>query len=258
MKRRGLHRRGRTFALLTLTLAFATPAFAQADACAGLADPIPAYVERFAQDTFAVLQASMAPNAVRPTVPVTGWPYAQGASWHFQYPPAWQLRDVGATYAWVSDARDASHMLFVQVDQVTGNPTPEQLFYGVLGDTIGPRTACREVRVLATDTARLFTAVGGYDDSGVTYAWVFRWIDARFGKMTGSLQLTVHARGVYTAYGWGFTTAPEAELEATARDAFGPMTFSFYAAPPGGTDRDTDFDGVPDEQDAFPEDPTRH
>lgn len=227
-------------------------------ACAGLDAPFPAYVLRFASDSFAMMRAGLSAQAVRPTVPVAGWPYAVGGAWQFQYPPAWTLRDIGPFHAWVSDARDASHMLFVQVEQVGGNPSAEELFYAVLSDTVGPRASCQQVNVAASDLARLEAVAAPGSDVGTSYAWVFRWLDRGYGAMVGSLQVTVLARGVYTSYGWNLVTAPEAELEATARDVFGPMTLSFYAAPPGGTERDTDDDGVPDPQDAYPEDPTRH
>ena len=219
---------------LVLTLGVA---HAQNAACASLDAPFGADVQGFARDVFEAMHAENRSDLVRAYVDLPGWPTVARGNWSFQHPPTWTLRDSGLLHGWVSDARDASHMLFVIQDTTQGNPSVEDLFYALLNSTIGSRTPCDRVAFVASDATRRWFLTAAQDDVGMIYAWVFRWIDARFGPMVASLKLDLQARGVYTAYGYVFTSAPEAELSAVVREAFGPMAATFRGSL-GGTDRD--------------------
>lgn len=227
-------------AALALAVALAAgTAHAQVGACAGLDAPFSAEVHEFARAVIDGMHAENRADHVREYVHLQGWPTATRGNWEFQYPPSWTLRDSGVLHGWVSDARDASHLLFVIQETTQGNPTVEELFYGLLNTTIGPRTPCDRVTFVASDATRRWFLAGMQDDVGMVYAWVFRWVDARFGPMIASLKLDLQARGMYTAYGYVLTSAPEAELGAAVREAFGPMAATFRGSL-GGTTRDDD------------------
>ena len=66
--------------------------------------------------------------------------------------------------------------------------------------------------------------------------------------MIASFELDLQARGVYTAYGYVLTSAPEAELSAAVREAFEPMTAT-YRSSIGGTDRDDEGEDDEDDED---------
>ena len=233
-----VRRRSPPLAALALVAALAIGAVhAQGGACASLDAPFSAEVHEFARAVIEGMHAENRPDHVREYVRLQGWPTATRGGWEFQYPPTWTLRDSGILHGWVSDTRDASHLLFVIQDTTQGNPTVEGLFYGVLNATIGPHTPCDRVTFAASDATRRWYLPAGQDDAGMVYAWVFRWIDARFGPVIASLKLDVQARGVYTAYGYVLTSAPEAELGTAVREAFGPMAATFRGSL-GGTDRD--------------------
>ena len=223
-------------ALFALALVLGA-AHAQNAACASLDAPFSGDVQGFARGVFEAMHAENRPDQVREFVYLQDWPTVTRGNWSFQYPPSWTLRDSGILHGWVSDARDASHMLFVIQDTTQGNPSIEELFYGLLNSTLGSRTPCDRVAFVASDATRRWFLAGAQDDVGMVYAWVFRWIDGRFGPMIASLKLDLQARGVYTAYGYVFTSAPEGELSATVREAFGPMAATFRGSL-GGTDRD--------------------
>jgi hypothetical protein len=226
-----------TLALALALAAGAGTARAQASACASLDAPFSAEVHEFARVVIEGMHAENRPDLVREYVHLQGWPTATRGNWAFQYPPTWTLRDSGMLHGWVSDARDASHMLFVIQETTQGNPTVDELFYALVNATIGPRTPCDRVTFVASDTTRRWYLAGAQDDVGMVYAWVFRWVDARYGPMIASLKLDLQARGVYTAYGYVLTSAPEAELGTAVREAFGPMAATFDGDV-GGTDRD--------------------
>jgi hypothetical protein len=221
--------------VLVIGLAFGT-AHAQVGSCASLDAPFSSEVHEFARAVIEGMHAENRADHVREFVHLQGWPTATWDNWAFQYPPSWTLRDISMLHCWVSDARDASHLLFVIQTTTPGIPTIDELFYLVVNATIGPHTPCDRVTFVASDATRRWF-LPAQDDVGMVYAWVFRWIDARFGPMIASLKLDVQARGVYTAYGYVLTSAPEAELGVAVREAFGPMAATFRGAL-GGTDRD--------------------
>lgn len=225
-------------ALLALVVGLAAgTVHAQGGTCASLDAPFSSEVHEFARTVIEGMHAENRADHVREHVQVPGWPTATRGNWQFQYPPSWTLRDSGILHGWVSDARDASHLLFVIQDTTQGNPSVDELFYALLNDTIGPNTPCDRVTFVASDSTRRWFLAGTRDDVGMVYAWVFRWIDARFGPMIASLKLDLQARGIYTSYGYVLTSSPEAELGATVREAFGPMAATFRGSL-GGTDRD--------------------
>jgi len=225
-----------TALVLVVGLAFGT-VHAQVGSCASLDAPFSSEVHEFARAVIEGMHAENRPDQVREYVHLQGWPTATRGNWEFQYPPSWTLRDSGMLHGWVSDAREASHLLFVIQDTAQGNPTIEDLLYGVLNATIGPHTPCDRVTFAASDATQRWYLAGAQGDVGMVHAYVFRWIDARFGPMIASLKLDVQSRGVYTAYGYVLTSAPEAELGATVREAFGPMAATFRGSL-GGSDRD--------------------
>lgn len=227
---------------LLATLAVATalsfgPAHAQGNACAGLDAPVSTDVQAFAGAVIESMHAENRADLVRPYVQLQGWPTLTWGDWKFQHPPTWVVRDFSDMHGWVSDPRDASHLLFVIQTQTPGNPTVEVMLNDVLRNTIGPHTPCDRVTFVASDTTRRWFELGSVADVGMVYLWVFRWVDHRFGPMIASLKLDVQARGVYTAYGYVLTSTPEAELAATVRDAFAPMAATFQGSL-GGFDRD--------------------
>ena len=230
-------------------------ASAQGSACGALDAPFSNDVQQFARGVIEAMHAENQRGHVREFVHVPGWPTLTRGAWEFQYPPAWAVRDSGVMHGWVSDSRDASHLLFVLQDTTQGNPTVEALFTDLLNATIGPHTPCDRVTFVAGDATRRWYQADRLDDVGMVYAWVFRWIDGRFGPMIASLKLDLQARGMYTAYGYVLTSAPEAELGIVVRDAFGPMAATFRGAL-GGTERDDaprkrrdGEDGVDDDRD---------
>ena len=228
----------RCLAALALVAGLAIgPVQAQGGACASLDGPFAAEVHAFARTVIEGMHAENRADHVRDYVRVPGWPTATRGTWEFQYPPTWTLRDSGILHGWVSDARDASHLLFVIQETTQGSPSIDELFYALLNATIGPHTPCDHVTFVASDATRRWFLAGAQDDVGMVYAWVFRWVDARFGPMIASLKLDVQARGIYTAYGYVLTSTPEAELGATVREAFGPMAATFRGSL-GGTTRD--------------------
>jgi hypothetical protein len=224
--------------LLPLAVALAVGgSHAQSATCASLEAPFTQDAHDFARGVIAAMYAENQPGLVRDFVHLQGWPTATWGKWEFQYPPTWALRDIGMLHAWVSDARDASHLLFVIQTTTPGNPTIDELLYGLLTTTIGPYTPCDRVSFVASDATRRWYLPAGQDDVGMVYTWVFRWIDARFGAMIASLKLDVQARGVYTAYGYVFNSASEAELADVVLNAFAPMVAT-YRSSIGGSDRD--------------------
>lgn len=212
-------------------------AHAQASVCADLDAPFPDHVRVFARGVVDLMHEENRAGHVRAYVHLHGWPTATRGAWEFQYPPNWTLRDTGMLHAWVSDARDVNHVLFVIQETAQGNPTVEALFYGLLNATIGPHTPCDRVAFVASDATRSWFMGERPDDVGMVYAWVFRWIDAQDGPMIASLKLDIQARGMYTAYGYVLTSAPEAELATVVRDAFAPIAATFREAL-GGTERE--------------------
>ncbi len=228
--------RARRWLALALSVAL-TVGYAQSDPCAALEAPFDDAVRSFAAAVIEGMHAENRPNAVRAYVHLPGWPTATRGTWSFQYPPTWTLRDSGMMHGWVSDARDASHLLFVIQTTTPGNPTVEELFAGLLGATIGPHAACDRVAFVASDVAQRWYLAGRTDDVGRVHAWVFRWIDARHGPMMASLKLDLQASGLVTAYGYVLTSTPEAELAEAVRGAFGPMAATFQGSL-GGTERD--------------------
>jgi hypothetical protein len=221
---------------------------AQVGACASLDAPFSSDVHEFARAVIEGMHAENRADHVREYVHLQGWPTATRGNWEFQYPPSWTLRDSGMLHGWVSDARDASHLLFVIQDTTQGNPTVEELFYALLNATIGPHTPCDRVTFVASDATRRWFLAGAQDDVGMVYAWVFRWVDTRFGPMIASLKVDLQARGVYTSYGYVLTSAPEAELGAAVRDAFGPMAATFRGSL-GSPSREDDDDDDEEEDD---------
>lgn len=202
------------------------------------------------------LRSWMNAPMVKPSVPVPGWPVYTGSDWTMQYPANWKVREGNPYYMWVADPTGVCNFLFVQLQQIPGMPSMDQMremgFQRMAG--AAPH------RVITTSTKNPMASLGFNDGTGLMQIWYVRWLHPSAGRMISIVQVNLLSRSpLYTAVQWVFNSAPETSLIATDTKVFGPMIGSaYFTIPKGGSSpSDRDGDGYPDHADRFPDDPNR-
>ncbi len=212
--------------------------------------------------TYQQAYLSADPTALKPVVPVSGWPTCFGGDWSYQYPPDWAILS-GDAYSFLAcDARRLACFDYGQVMQFSQPYTHDSLGAWVFSRVAGGSA----FEVAGTFQKNVFPNLMLPPPQGVSQVWFLRWQHPQAGPMFTLAEVTVLAFSDLSAYGvpgangsvsfsWTSCTAPEAEFTALWAGVFSPMRLSSTYTIPGGGAADTDGDGHPDAQDNYPEDP---
>ena len=202
------------------------------------------------------------PTALKPIVPVSGWPVYGGGGWSYQYPPDWTVLSGDAHAFMVCDSRRLACFDFCQVQQFNQPYTHDVLGAMVFGRVAGNSS----FEVVGTFQKNIFPNLMLTPPEGVMQVWFISWEHPEAGRMFTLMELSFLAWRNLTGYGvpgmsgsvsasWTTYTAPEAEFTMMWANIFNPMRLSATYTIPGGGEEDTDKDGHPDDEDNYPDDP---
>lgn len=214
-----------------------------------LNDAVPAEIQKLATNLVKPLEH---PTARPPGIKVPGWKTASLITGWFLYPPSWSLKQSpDRSGVQLTAPGGATNLWFAAMDILPGNPTPEQMLAMLLARTAGQVP----VRILTNAVRAGVVAVR--DDSGQEHLWTGRWLSPQGTKMFFCLSVLVLARGTRTPVTWSMQACPEAKAVTTWKDTFSVIQKTQVFPPPGGshTRPDRDQDGIPDDDDADPDDP---
>ena len=205
------------------------------------------------------------PTALKPVVPVSGWPTYWGGGWSYQYPPDWTVLGGDVHTFTACDSRQLACFDYCQVQQFN-----QPYSHDELGGMVFSRVAGNSpFEVAGTFQKNIFPNLMLAPPEGVMQVWFVSWQHPKVGKMFTLMELTILSWRNYAGYGipgmsgsasasWTTYTAPEAEFTTMWANIFNPMRLSATYTIPGGGETDTDGDGYPDSQDKYPQDPNYH
>jgi hypothetical protein len=202
------------------------------------------------------------PAALKPIVPVQGWPTYYGGDWTSQYPADWSVVR-GDTYSFMAgDSRGLDCYCYVQMLRFPQAYTHDQLALYILNSTTGgaPYT------LVNTCQKNMFPQLMLTPPSGIAQLYFVRWKHPQAGMMFTliNVQILAYFNGYpigSTSVSWSLYSAPESEFIDTWQNVFAPMLYSAtYTIPKNGTGEvtDSDGDGYTDDVDAYPTDPNLH
>ena len=188
---------------------------------------------------------------------IPGWQMASSpVGFQIQIPSGWLENGNGLNMPWI--ARSSDGLLEVSIIQNWQLP-PRMSVKGITSRFLSQISGTNP-EIIFQDSMRdhLFTSLGIVDgQNGIACFTAFRFLRNRV-PTTGVMTFLITADSyVYTSGALTYVLAPANRFDSAVEQVFAPMGTSFWSAIPGGGERDTDGNGVPDSNDRFPYDPTR-